>query len=273
MAAPISNRIPFRGAPVAHSLLLVPAMAVLIFLALPWSIEHKAHMALHGLCAQQPTHTYRFGDRLLPFDSRMTGIYTGYLMTSIMLFRAGAHRWCRPPSWSRLAVLAAFGGVMAVDGFNSFVKDLELPYLYQPQNWLRLVTGMMAGIVLGFALCFLTASTVWKAVDTRRQTLERISLLPRIVLAWIPIGLAVTSGVGAFYVPLTLLLVFSAALALTSLSLVVLVILRRRDFTFAGVSSLGGYGLGAMGLAVVAMAMLSLGRALLERALGTPPLT
>jgi hypothetical protein len=57
MAAPISNRIPFRGASVAHPLLLVPAMAVLIFLALPWSIEHKAHMALHGLCAQQPTHT------------------------------------------------------------------------------------------------------------------------------------------------------------------------------------------------------------------------
>jgi hypothetical protein len=100
-----------------------------------------------------------------------------------------------------------------------------------------------------------------------------MTLLPWIVLSWIPVGLAVASGDSAFYVPLTLLLVFSAALALTSLSLVVLVILRRRDFTFAGVSSLGGYGLGAMGLAVVAMAMLSLGRALLERALGTPPLT
>jgi uncharacterized membrane protein len=273
MAAPISNRIPFRGAPVAHPLILVPAMAVLIFLALPWSIEHKAHMALHGLCAQQPTHTYRFGDRLLPFDARMTGIYTGYLATTIVLFHAGAHRWCRPPSWSRLAVLGALGGVMAIDGFNSFLKDLELPFLYEPRNWLRLTTGMTAGIVLGFALCFLTASTVWKAVDTRRQTLERMALLPWIGVVWIPIGMAVISGFAGFYVPLTLLLVFSAALALTSLSLVVLVILRRRDFSFSGVSSLGGYGIGAFGLAMVAMALLSVGRALLERVLGTPPLT
>jgi uncharacterized membrane protein len=273
MATPFSNRIPFRGARGAQPLLLAPAMAVLIFLALPWSIEHKAHMALHGLCAQRPSHTYRFGDRLFINDAATSDIYTAYLVTTIVLFRVGAHRWCKPPTWSRLAVLGAFGGVMAVDGFNSFLKDLEQPYLYEPRNWLRLTTGMTAGIVLGFALCFLTASTVWRAVDTRRQTLDRMALVPWIVVAWIPIGLAIMSGVDAFYVPLTLLLVFSAALALTSLSLVVLVILRRRDFSFAGMSSLGGYGIGAMGLAMVAMALLSVGRALLERALGTPPLT
>jgi hypothetical protein len=62
-------------------------------------------------------------------------------------------------------------------------------------------------------------------------------------------------------------------LALTILALVVLVILRRRDFSFAGLDSLGGYGLGAIGLAAVMMALLAVGRWVLERSIGGPPLT
>jgi uncharacterized membrane protein len=252
---------------------LVPALITLIFVALPWSIEHKAHLALHGLCAQRPSHTYTFDGRLLPFDARMEGIYSGFLITTIVLFLGGAHRWCRPPSLSRLAVIAILGGVMALDGFNSFLKDLALPYLYEPKNWLRLITGMTSGIVLGFALCFLVASSVWKIVDTRRQTLEHLRVLLLIALLWTPIGLAIMSRWGPLYVPLTLMFVFAAALALTMLSLVVLVILPKRDFTFAGVGNLGGYGLAAIALAVVLMGLLAAGRTMLERSVGASPLT
>jgi uncharacterized membrane protein len=273
MATTFSNRIPSRPARAIHPLILVPSLITLIFLALPWSVEHKAHLALHGLCAQRPSHTYTFDGRLLPFDARMEGIYSGFLVTTVVLFLSGAHRWCRPPSLSRLAVIAILGGVMAVDGFNSFLKDLALPYPYEPKNWLRLITGMTAGIVLGFALCFLVASSVWTVVDTRRQTLERLRLVPLISLLWTPVGLAIISGWSPLYAPLTLMFVFAAALALTMLSLVVLVILRRRDFTFANVGNLGGYGLAAIALAVVLMGLLAAGRTVLERSIGASPLT
>ncbi len=273
MATTFSNRIPLRSNRAIQPLILVPLLTTLVFLALPWSIEHKAHMALHGLCAQRPSHTYTFNGRLLPFDARMTGIYSGFLVTTLMLFLSGAHRWCRPPSISRLALLGVLGGVMAIDGFNSFLKDLAVPYLYEPKNWLRLVTGMSSGIVLGFALCFLIASSVWKSVDTRRQTLDQLRSIPVIILLWTPIGLAIMSGWGPLYVPLTLMFVFAAALALTMLSLVILVILRKRDFTFAGVQNLGGYGLAALALAVFLMGLLSVGRTLLERSVGGTPLT
>jgi uncharacterized membrane protein len=273
MAITENNPIPLRSKSILRPLILAPALVVLVFLALPWSIEHKAHMALHGLCAQTPSHTYQFGDRLLPFDSRMTGIYSGYLITSLVLMAIGAHRWCRPPSISRIILLAGLGGVMAVDGLNSFLYDLGATHLYEPRNWLRLVTGMSAGVVLGFALCFLMASSIWQAVDTRRQTLENWRVVPVIGVFWLPLGIAAHSGYGPLYVPLTLMLVFAAALALTMLALVVLVILRRRDFSFAGLDSLGGYGLGAIGLAAVMMALLAVGRWVLERSIGGPPLT
>src|SRR5436305_8156522 len=53
--------------------------AALLFFAAPWGVEHKAHALMHGLCAQTPSHTLRFGTHGLPFDSRMTGIYGGFI--------------------------------------------------------------------------------------------------------------------------------------------------------------------------------------------------
>jgi uncharacterized membrane protein len=268
MALPFTNPSRSSWAVARNPLVWAPALALAAFLALPWSIEHKAHMALHGLCAQQVSHTYAFGDRLLPFDARMTGIYTGYLVTAGVLFATGAHRWCRPPALSRLVILALLGGAMAVDGLNSLFVDLGQPHLYAPRNDLRLITGALAGFVLAVGVCFLTASSVWSLVDTRKQTVESLRVAPAAGLAWLPLGLAVVSGWGFLYVPLTLLLITASALALTNLALVIIVILRRRDFTFASFESLGGYQVAALAAALATMAALAVGRSLLERSLG-----
>src|SRR5687768_9906499 len=167
MAEITVQRPPFSIKALLRPVAVAPILGTLVFLALPWSLEHKAHVILHGLCAQRPSHTYYFGDRPLPFDARMTGIYLGFLATMIVLIRAGAYRWCRTPSPGRIAVLLVLGGIMAVDGFNSLLKDLALPYPYEPRNWLRVVTGAGAGLVLAVALCFLLSVTLWRTVDAR----------------------------------------------------------------------------------------------------------
>src|SRR3954451_19132785 len=79
---------------------------VLLFLAAPWSLDHKAHLALHGLCAQTPSHTLRFDGRKLPFDSRMTGIYGGFISSAALLVRRRAYRAACLPDWRVLSVLA-----------------------------------------------------------------------------------------------------------------------------------------------------------------------
>lgn len=273
MALTVNNRIALCRNEMVRPKIVAPILIALVFLALPGSLEHKAHMALHGLCAQQPAHTYRFGDRLLPFDARMTGIYSGYLVTTALLVLRGAHRWCRPPSMSRLVLLAGLGGVMVLDGANSFLADVGASAVYEPRNWLRLITGTTAGVVLGFALCFLMASSLWQSFDTCRETLQDWRIIPLIGLVWAPLGLAIWSGYEPLYVPLTLMLLFAAMLALTTLALVVLVLLRRRDFSFVNVDSLGGYGLGALGAAGIMMGALAAGRWLLERSIAGAPLT
>jgi uncharacterized membrane protein len=269
----LANRIPFADRQNWWGLFGVPAIGILVFLALPWSVAHKAHLMLHGLCAQNPSHTYAFGGQLLPFDARMTGIYTGYLVTTLVLAGSGASKFSRPPSASRILILTLFGGAMAVDGFNSTLNDLGGASLYEPRNWLRLTTGTLAGVVLGVALCFLTASSVWRQVDPRRQTLDSLAIVGRVVVCWIPIGLIVITGWPILFVPMTLLLIGAALLALTNLALVIIVILRRQEFSFGDVANLGRTGVVALLTAGVAVAILSIARTVLERSLGAPPLS
>ncbi len=273
MASTTHNPIPMAARRVQNPLAIVLSLGLLVFLALPWSLEHKAHIALHGLCAQRPSHTYMFGDRALPFDARMTGIYLGYLVTSLLLFAAGAHRWCKPPTVSRIIILLGLGGIMVLDGFNSLLKDLKLPYPYEPHNWLRIVTGMSAGMVLAVALCFLISSSLWNQVDNRKQTLERLVLLPLAALMLVPVGLLIGSGWAFLYVPMVLLLIASALTALSSLALVVLVILTRRDFSFSGPRDLNRTAAFAVMTGVALMMALSIGRMVLDSFSGPTSLT
>lgn len=253
--------------------IIAPIMGVLVFAALPWSLEHKAHVISHGLCAQRPSHTYYFGERPLPFDARMTGIYLGFLATIAVLFAVGAHRWCRPPSPTRIALLLTLGGAMAVDGFNSLLRDLALPYPYEPMNWLRVVTGAGAGFVLAVALCFLISVTLWRAVDTRRQTLESWPVLPLSALVAIPLLVAATSGIGWLYAPVVMILVLAALMALSILALVVIVILLRMEYRFATARQLEPMMVPAVAVAMVIMLSLSIGRTVVERLSGPSPLT
>ena len=102
---------------------------------------------------------------------------------------------------------------MVVDGFNSLLRDLELPHPYEPMNWLRVLTGYTAGIVLAVALCFLIASTLWKEVDTRTETLESLRVIPLSLAMLVPVGLFVGSGWGPLFVPLSLVFIFFPVLA------------------------------------------------------------
>jgi uncharacterized membrane protein len=253
--------------------LICLGLGILIFFALPWSVEHKAHTLLHGLCAQRPSHTYYFGDRPLPFDARMTGIYLGFLMTFVSLLRAGAHRWAYPPTPSRIVVIAALGGVMVVDGFNSLLKDLKLPFLYEPQNWLRVITGVTAGMVLAIALCFLVASSLWREVNTRRQTLASFRPLATAIALLLPVVALVFSGWAPLFFPLTLILVFAALLVLSTLALILIVILTRRDFQYRSVFDLGQIASIALVVGALVMLALSLGRSLVEGVSGPSVLT
>src|SRR5215218_1270184 len=136
-------------------------MVLAAFLIAPGDIASKTHVALHGLCAQRPSHSLQIGGTMLPMDARMTGIYLGAAASVTWLAATRRLRATRVPSLPVVVLLASFVVALAVDGFNALLVDLRFPTLYEPSNIIRLATGVLAGTALGVALGHLFASSIW----------------------------------------------------------------------------------------------------------------
>lgn len=249
------------------------ALLTIGFLTAPLSFEHKVHVALHGLCAQRPSHSYWVGDARLPFDARMMGIYAGFISAAVVLVTAGGYRRSRAVSPGWAAILAVLVGAMAVDGFNSLLLDMAMWHPYEPSNALRVVTGAGAGIALAIALCHLAAITLWRTTDRARFVVANRRELLAVAVAPVPLLLLVTSAPWWLYGPIALVLILGALAVLATLALICIVLLRRLDYSFTSPGQLQPVMVQAMLAGVVVMGSLSAGRFLVERLFGTTSLT
>jgi uncharacterized membrane protein len=252
---------------------VVATLVALLFLAAPWSLEHKAHAALHGLCAQRPSHSFMLGADRLPFDARMTGIYGGFLGAAIYLAVRRRYRAAALPNVSTSAVLVAFVGIMGLDGFNSLFRDMGWNYAYEPDNRLRLVTGLMTGVALAAAIFLLFGMVLWRRPRLDHRVVQSPGE-PFVMLALqVPLALAVISGASWLYVPITLALVGTATAVVSAIGLVVVVLLRTADNSFEDAGQIQGHAVVGLLLGLAVMAAFGGGRYLLESLTNAPPLT
>ncbi len=254
-------------------LLFAGALTLLVvgFVLSPWSLEQKALVALHGLCAQRPSHSFTFDGHRLPFDGRMTGIYGGFLVASLYLGARDRYRaFGLPRPWTIIA-LGVLVTALAIDGVNSLLRDLRLWHPYEPQNVYRLITGLGAGVALAVGVCFLLATTLWRSgkADATVHGPGEVGLL---ALLQAPFGLAVVSGASWLYVPITMFLLIAATLTVGALMLVVVVLISQGEGTFASPRQVERPATIALLLAIAVMAGIAVARYVLERAAGTPPL-
>lgn len=251
---------------------LWPALALAFFVTLalwPGSLAVKAHDILHGLCAQQPGHSIVIGGQMLPFDARMTGIYGGTFVTYLWLACAGRLHYQRDPARWVFALCIGLIAAMGIDGFNSLLTDLGLWHPYQTTNFLRLVTGVGAGVAIALVLGWLFATSVWSH-GARGAVVNRPRDLAPVLIGCVAYIAVVSTRAGWLYQPVTYLLVVSAWLTLSLLVLVILVLATRRDRTFADIASLHLPAAVALVGGLVLMAALAGGRFWLEHRLGIP---
>lgn len=256
----------------AHPAFATVGGIVIAFLLVPLPFAHKVHALLHGLCAQRLSHSFLLGGQALPFDARMTGIYGGFLITSCYLLALGRVRAWRNPSRLVVALLAVFVLVLAIDGTNSTLRDFGLWYAYQPDNRLRLATGLLTGISLAVLLCYLLASTLWKDGDWNRATIQSVPELGGLVLLQVPFALAAASGLGILYVPVSVLLVLAAIGVFVAVAVAMLTMARRRDQSYRSFGELQRPLAAALLVALAVIGSLAGGRYLLEWWLGIPPM-
>ena len=243
------------------------------FLMAPGNLAWKTHVALHGLCAQRPSHSLQIGGATLPMDARMTGIYLAAAVTIIWLAAARRLRAARIPSPAVLALLVSFVVALAVDGFNALLVDLRFPTPYEPSNGLRIATGILGGTSLGAALSHLFANAMWAVVDRQRAVVTRpVELLIPIGVSGAIAGLALWD-VPSLYAPFAVGLLIAAVSVFWLLAMVVVALVSDHGWSCRTVGDLAPLALTSLIAAMVTVGALAWLRFVAEQLFGLPKLT
>lgn len=221
---------------------LAPLLAVAAALLLMgfYAVTDSSHLAhdpaLEGadyvgysVCHRIIDRSFSIGGRQLPLCARCTGMYLGVSLTFIVLALAGRRRWSYLPPLRVVLVLIGFIGLLAIDGINSYSHFFpNLPHVYEPRNWLRLLTGLGAGLAMGIILFPALAQTLWRDQEHRPAVANMRELLGLSVLA-VLVGLLVLSELPAILYVLGLISAAGVLIVLTTINTTALLILSRKD--------------------------------------------
>lgn len=194
----------------------------------PGSLLEKLVWLNSGVCPQRPAHSYFFDGQQMPLEARMVGIFAGFLITFLGLWLFGRGRALQWPSRRLNIILAACILLMVFDGFNSTFRDLGWPTLYQPENWLRVVTGSISGAGMAGLLLPVVNMTVWRR-GYLTPTFRNVWEIGYALVAVLLYALGVMSGWGPLFWPLSLLAVGGVIVMLVMLNLVIFTIVLRRE--------------------------------------------
>ncbi|RMG93192.1 MAG: DUF2085 domain-containing protein [Chloroflexi bacterium] len=183
----------------------------------------------YAVCHRITSRSFILNGRQLPLCARCTGIYLGVALVFLIFWLSGRLRWSELPRLPILLAMLGFIGVMGIDGINSYLHFFpNAPHLYTPRNWLRLVTGMGAGLTMGTLVMPALAQTLWQQPVYRAP-----------VGSWSELGgLAAVGGAGVLLVlsnqPVVLYVlafvsVAGIVLILTAINCILLLVLLRRD--------------------------------------------
>ena len=226
-------------------------------LATPPGLLGKSDAIAYAVCHRISSHSFYFGDRPISLCARCSGQYLGFLWGFGLQVVLGKKR-AGFPSRAAAAGLILLMLLYVLDGLNSLFTlypGLEGWSLYQPQNSLRLLSGLGMGLAISGLYYPLMGQTVWQDFS-----LERSLEGPKQWLAWlgggIGIGLLVLSGNPLILYPLILLSTAGLMILLTLLYTVIWILLKRKENSFRNWDELGWWILAGFGTALFQIALL-----------------
>jgi uncharacterized membrane protein len=238
-------------------LLALAAIAITLWLVFtPPGLEGKVWAAGYAVCHQLESHTIDFRGRLLPLCARCTGMYLGALVSLVILQKrkhaAGA------PSKSLQVALIFFLVAFIVDGVNSTLGFFSsFPQLYPPNNWLRLITGLMMGVVISNLLIVLWHQTWWK----------QAIVLPALT-GWLHFGIIVAANILAgilvwlripiLYYPVAIFSTLTIVILLTMIYCLIWIIIFKKENTYETYGEGLRFILAGLATAVIQIALLDL---------------
>jgi uncharacterized membrane protein len=183
----------------------------------------------YALCHRITERSFTINGRQFPLCARCSGMYLGVALILVTAGLAGRMRRANLPSFRLLLILLGFIALMGIDGINSYSHFFpQAPHLYEPQNWLRLATGMGTGMAMGLILLPALAQSLWRwpqyqpIIDSGRE------LVALLILALVTVLLLLSNQSTLLYV-LAVMSVAGLLFTVTALNTVILLVLFRRD--------------------------------------------
>jgi uncharacterized membrane protein len=262
---------PARWPRLTAALVALSGFIILCFVQVPPStVLGKADVVGYAICHRIPERSFFLDGRQFPLCARCTGTFLGAVvgLTAMLLLRR--HRASRLPSVPILGILVLFVGLWAFDGLNSYLTFFPgAPSLYEPQNWLRLTTGMLNGLALITFVFPIFNFTLWRSTTGERvlkDVWELLMLLPVVAI----LILIIQSGIEPLLYPLAILSSAGVVMMLVLLNtMIASVVLGREGYAQTWLQALVPLTVGT-GLAVLQMTAMVLLRAYLTTRFGLP---
>ena len=216
----------------ARWIMVLVGLGVLItgwLLFTPAGLFGKLNAIGYAVCHQAPSHSFFIGNRQMPLCARCTGMYLGVLTALLYQLRYG-----RREAFPKTKIIVVFAVLLiffAIDGINSFVSLPSGHLLYQPANWLRLVTGI--GLGWGMAAMLVPAfhQLVWKESIPEPMLSRFTQIFILAVLDVIPV-VAILFEINFLLYPITVLTTLTIPALLSTIYGMLIIMVTYRENTF-----------------------------------------
>jgi uncharacterized membrane protein len=221
----------------------------------PEGLLGKADAIGYAVCHRIDARSFHLGDRQVPLCARCSGMYLGAMLGLAYQSLLGRRRSGMPP-WRVLIVLGLIVVAFGIDGVNSYLHLFPFfPSLYEPQNWLRLLTGTGMGIGMSAVLLPAFHQTVWVQPDEGPALPGLRSLGGLLLLGLVLDAIVLTENPLVLY-PLALLSAVGVLVLLVMVYTMIWLMVTRDENRFDSLIQLGfalsaGFGLALMQIAAL----------------------
>jgi len=259
----IGGRLSVRSRVSKGAVFLVVGLVLIGWLInTPRGLLGKADAVGYAVCHRIDVRSFHLGERPLPLCARCSGMYLAATLSIVYQARKGS-RHSGMPGRTAMVVFGMFVFAFGVDGLNSYLSLFPgAPTLYQPQNWLRLLTGTGMGLAMAGVLIPVFNQSAWRQPVSAAVFPRAASLLPLLALAGVMNILVLTENPLLLY-PLALISAAGVLILLTLVYSMVWMLLLKKENLYNTLSQMVMFLVAGFGTAILQIALMDIARFLL----------
>ncbi len=232
----------------------------------PPGLLGKADAVGYAVCHRISERSLHLDDRAAPLCIRCSGMYLG-AFTGVLLQLAAKKKGEFPPR-KFYPLMGLFILAFGVDGLNSYLHLFpNMPLLYEPQHWSRMLTGTLMGINIALIIYPTFNQTVWQEYD-ELPAVSTWRVLGKIILAGMAVSALAFTELSLLLYPLALISAITVVLLLTTVYSVLWTLMLKRENSFSGWKDVSPVLLLGFSTALLQIALFDLGRYLLTGSWG-----